>query len=121
MANRWMWAAFSMGAALAGCSGGAEGGDCTALVDGTWTFGGEAMAMDMVAAVTMDVEGCTFAITDWTMTMGSVPTGGTVAGDQVTLAGDDAYWATCTGTVAEDGRSADGACDDGYFFSMAAN
>ncbi|MEQ1501322.1 MAG: hypothetical protein ABMB14_03785 [Myxococcota bacterium] len=108
-----------LGVALAACSGGTGGApECTALVDGEWVFDGAALGMAMSAIVSMDVDGCTFAIADWTMEMGSIPSGGVVDGDAITLDGDDLYWASCVGTVGADGKSAEGACDDGADFVM---
>lgn len=108
-----------IGLLLAGCSGGEpKGGDCTTLMDGDWTFDGSSVGMAMGVAVAMDAEGCSFTLADWTMDMGSVPTGGTIEGDQVTLAGDDP-WPTCTGTVNAEGDSAEGGCDDGTTWMMS--
>lgn len=110
-----------LAAVATGCAGGDGGGECTSLVDGAWTLGGDALGMEMGATVTMDVAGCTFTISDWSMEMGSLPSGGSVSGAEVTLTGDDDYWATCTGTVSDDGTSVEGACDDGSAFSMAVD
>lgn len=114
-------------ALAAGCSGG-DGGTtddggtegCTALQEGTWTMDGAAGGgMAMEATLTLDTDGCSFTFTDWNMSMGNLPAGGTVAGDQVTLSGD-AYFETCTGTANADGSEVTGVCaDDGAGFSMS--
>lgn len=110
---------FVLGFALAGCSGGS--GECTALEDGEWAFDGAAIGMAMGGTVTMDVDGCTFEISEWTMAMSDLPTGGEVVGDEVTLTGEDAYWSTCTGKVDSAGKAVSGACaDDDAEFTMTA-
>jgi hypothetical protein len=110
----------ALAAGLVACSGGAKG-DCTQLVDGEWTFDGTALGMPMGAIVTVDAAGCSFAVAEWTMEMATLPGGGTVDGDEITLSGDDAYWSSCTGTVNAAGDAADGICDeDGGTWSMTA-
>lgn len=96
------------------------GAACTELTSGTWTADGLAFGMAMGVVLEMDVAGCSFTLTDWSMSMGGdLPESGTVDGDQVTLAGPTSYWASCTGTAAADGTSIDGTCaDDGYAFSF---
>ncbi len=100
-------------AVLVGCTG--EAGDCTALTDGTWTLDGTAIGMAMTATVTMDVEGCSFTFSEWSMAM-VVPDGGVIDGATVTLTGDG--FDDCTGEVAEDG-TVEGACGDGGTFTMS--
>lgn len=99
------------------------GDECTALVDGDWTASGSAFGMAMGMTVAMDVEGCTFTIDDWSMAMGSLPDAGQVNMDEVGLSSaDDSYWATCTGTVNEDGTEASGVCSgDGGAWSLIAD
>ena len=110
---------FVLGLALAGCNGG--GGDCTALEDGEWTFDGAAIGMLMGGTVTMDVAGCSFEISEWSMAMSDLPTGGEVVGDEVTLTGDSDYWASCTGKVNDEGTEVSGTCsEDDAAFTMAA-
>jgi hypothetical protein len=114
----WRGAWFAVAFAALGCQGGNEE-ECTPVVEGAYTFDGTSMGMAMGAAVTVDASGCAFSIVEWTMPMASLPSGGTVAGDEVALSGDDAYWSTCTGTIDPSGESADGVCDeDGSTWSM---
>jgi hypothetical protein len=106
---------------LAGCTGeettDTDGTDtdvalaCTALQSGAWTGAGAAFGMSMGVTLTADNDACTFTLTDWSMDMGD-PDAGTVAGDQVTLSGPDAYWSTCAGTVNSDGTAIEGICTD---------
>lgn len=111
-------AVFALACALAGCGGGS--GDCTALEDGEWTFEGAAIGMSMSGIVGMDVTGCTFDITEWSMAMSDLPTGGEVVGDEVTLAGDS-YWSGCTGKVNAEGTEVSGTCaEDDAAFTMTA-
>lgn len=110
---------FAIVLCLAACDG-ATPESCTALSDGEWTFDGPAMGMAMGATVSMDAEQCEFTFSGWSMEMSSLPIGGTVDGTTVTLDGD-AHWSSCTGTVADDGASAEGTCaDDGSGFTMLA-
>jgi hypothetical protein len=109
-------------ALVSACDAGGKG-ECTALVDGPWTVTGDGFGMGdapMQATVTMDVEGCTFAFSDWSMAMSSLPSGGTVDGDEVTLTGDDQFWASCVGTVDEAGASVSGACEGGDAIEMSS-
>jgi hypothetical protein len=113
VAFRWGIAA----ALAAGCAG--EEAPCVALVDGDWVLdspgegSGAPFGTPVGAVLTMDPEGCTFAL-DWNMGV-SLPSGGAIDGDELTLAGDDEGWATCVGDVAADGASVDGSCDSGAF------
>ena len=110
---------FALACALAGCGGGS--GDCTALEDGEWTFDGAAIGMTMGGTVKMDVTGCTFAISEWSMAMSDLPTGGEVVGDEVTLTGESDYWSGCTGKVNADGTEVSGTCaEDDAAFAMTA-
>ena len=104
--------------ALGGCGGGS--GECTALEDGEWTFDGSAIGMTMGGVVQMDVEGCSFEISEWSMAMSDLPTGGEIVGDEVTLTGEDDYWASCVGKIDAEGKSVSGTCaDDDADFTMA--
>jgi hypothetical protein len=109
---------FVLGLALAGCNGG--GGDCTALADGEWTFDGAAIGMLMGGSIQMDVAACSFEISEWSMAMSHLPSGGEVVGDEITLSGEEAYWTSCTGKVEREGTAASGVCaDDDAEFTMA--
>jgi hypothetical protein len=102
----------------AGCSGGEGSGVCTPLSSGAWTIDGPAMGMPMGATLTMDVEGCEFTFTEWSMEMLSLPIGGTVDAAAVQLDGD-AHWSSCAGAVNAEGTEASGTCeDDGTDFTM---
>jgi hypothetical protein len=109
---------FALGFALSGCGGGSD--TCTSLEDGGWTFDGAAIGMTMGGTVEMDVTNCLFAISEWSMEMSDLPSGGEVEGDTVTLSGDAPYWASCTGKVNTDGTEVSGNCDDGAAFTMSA-
>ncbi len=91
------------------------GGDtCVALTSGPWTFSGEAFGMGdatMGGDVTFDAEACTFTISNWSMTMDDLPTGGALDGDSVQLDGLSSRWRTCTGT-APDEDNASGTCSE---------
>jgi hypothetical protein len=103
---------------VAGCGNSGGGDTCTPLEAGEWTIDGPAMGMAMGATVEMDVEACEFTFSDWSMEMGSLPIGGALDGTALTLDGD-AHWSSCAGTVADDGASAEGVCDDdGSAFTM---
>jgi hypothetical protein len=92
---------------------------CVTLVDGAWYGAGSAFGMRMGVTLTMDVDQCSFTLTDWSMDMGPIADAGTIDGDEVTLSGPNDYWATCVGTAAEDGESVDGACSaDGAAFNL---
>lgn len=94
---------------------------CQTLTDGTWTGSGAAFGMAMDVTLTLDGAACSFTLTDWDMVMGSLPDGGTIAEDTVTLAGTDAYWSTCVGE-ATGGTVIDGVCEeDGAAFSFELN
>jgi hypothetical protein len=75
--------------------------------------------MPMTGSVTMDVDKCSFTIGEWNMAMNSLPTGGTIDGDQVSFDGDE-FWQACTGTVSSDGMAVTGACQDGSELTMTA-
>lgn len=104
---RWILAAL----ATAGCAGSDD--PCVALVDGDWVLDGPVFGTPVGAVLTMDVDGCTFTL-DWNMGV-SLPSGGAVDGDQLTLVGDDEAWSSCVGTVADGGASVEGTCDAGVF------
>lgn len=94
---------------------------CQALTNGAWVGSGAAFGMAMGVTLTLDSDTCAFTLTDWDMVMGSLPDGGTVDGDTVTLSGDDAYWSTCVGE-ATGGTTIDGVCsEDGAAFTLALN
>jgi hypothetical protein len=110
---RWMMLAV---AGLAGCSGGKDGeepGECEPMTAGSWTMDGSCLGMAMPAVLTLEEDGCSFTLGEWTMAM-AVPSGGTVSGDQVTLTGDG--WTECTGTLA--GDAVEGTCPDGCGFTL---
>ena len=89
---------------------------CTELTSGDWVGSGAAFGMSMGVELEMDAEGCTFELNNWSMNMG-LPDGGTVDGDQVTLAGTS-YWESCVGTADSEGEVS-GVCDnDGAAFSL---
>lgn len=100
---------------------GEEEAACVALQDGDWSVQGPAFGMRMGMVVTMDVESCSFTITDWSMQMGSMPDGGTVEGSTVTLgSATDTYWGSCAGDMDADGTEANGQCaDDAAGWSMS--
>jgi hypothetical protein len=111
-----MFRSFVAMVVLAGCGG---GGECTALVDGPWTFDGAAGGgMEMTGEITMDADACKFTIGAWEMEMTNTPSGGSIEGDQLTLEGDDIP-EDCVGTVNADGTAVTGACADGSAFSMS--
>ena len=90
---------------------------CTELTSGDWVGSGAAFGMSMGVELEMDAEGCTFELNNWSMNMGSLPDGGTVDGDQVTLAGDS-YWESCVGTADSVGEVSGVCDDDGAAFSL---
>ena len=90
---------------------------CTALSEGRWTGDGPAFGMEMGATLTLDVSGCSFTFSDWSMAM-DVPAGGTVAGDEVTLNGS-AYWESCSGTATSSDAFTVVCADDGASLEMA--
>jgi hypothetical protein len=89
---------------------------CVVLADGRWEGDGPAFGMTMTGTLTMDVAGCTFAFSDWSMAM-SVPDGGIVVGDTVTFTGAMG-WDSCEGQVNPDGTGMAGDCDFGAFTMM---
>jgi hypothetical protein len=96
------------------CAGGEEEpGSCDPVKDGPWTMGGSCLGMDMPGTLTLEEDGCSFTLGDWTMAM-DVPTGGTVSGSEVTLTGSG--WEECTGTLA--GDAIEGSCPDGCAFTL---
>jgi hypothetical protein len=100
-----------------GCSGGkdeGEPGDCDALTEGAWTLDGSCIGMPMPHTLTLEEDGCSFTLGEWTMPM-TVPTGGTVSGAELTLDWPDQD--ACTGTLT-DGTSVEGTCADGCGFTM---
>lgn len=101
---------------LTACSGSS---DCVALADGTWVVDGTAFGMEMTGVLEMNVDRCSFTIGEWDMQMASMPTGGTIDGDQVAFDGDN-FWQSCSGTVNADGTGITGACEDGSDLTMSA-
>lgn len=81
---------------------------CTAPSEGGWSMNGSCFGMLMTGTLTVESDGCSFTFSDWDMPM-SVPDGGTVDGDDVTL--DWPGLDGCTGTT--DGTSMEGSCGDG--------
>jgi len=102
-----------VGLVAAGCGN----HDFVALTDGDWDAAGDAFGMEMSGVLTMDEGSCRFTLDDWSMEMLSLPAGGKVDGDQVTFEGDS-FWRSCTGTVAADGASVSGSCQDGDDVSL---
>ncbi len=116
---------------LAACSGGGDsatddtslhGGDtCTLLTSGNWTLTGDAFRMGdtpMTADVAFNADDCSFAFSNWSMSMDDLPAGGVVDAAAVQLDGINPRWRTCTGT-ATDESTASGTCsDDGTDWSM---
>jgi len=91
---------------------------CVALTSGRWEGSGPAFGMAMGVDLTMDEADCSFTLTNWSMDMGPIADAGTVDGEEVTLAGPDDYWSSCTGTV-EDAGSVSGVCtEDGAAFEL---
>lgn len=103
---------------MMGCAGGAD--ECVALADGAWVVDGTAFGMEMSGVLTMDVDRCSFTLGDWDMQMASMPTGGTIEGDQVSFDGDN-FWQSCTGTATADGTEITGACEDGSDLTMSSD
>lgn len=85
---------------------------CVLLVDGTWDADGPAIGMPMTGTLTMNPAKCIFTLSDWNMAM-SMPMGGMVDGDQITLAGQG--WSTCTATAQADGMHFEGTCGSQAF------
>jgi hypothetical protein len=104
-------------AAIGGCGGDkGEPGSCEPVTAGTWTMGGSCLGMSMPTTLSVDADGCSFTLGDWTMAM-DVPEGGTVTDSEVTLSGSG--WDDCTGTLA--GDSIEGTCADGCSFTLEAS
>ncbi len=94
---------------------------CQALTEGVWVADGAAFGMAMGVTLTLDASTCAFTLTNWSMIMGTLPDGGTIDGDTVTLTGSDPYWTTCSGE-AVGGTAIDGVCsDDGAAFTLELN
>lgn len=91
---------------------------CDPIQDGKWMASGTAFGMEMSAQLQSDIATCSFKLTNWDMQM-DVPSGGTIAGDQVTLAGGKS-WSTCVGTLTG-GTEIQGTCGDGSTFMMQTN
>jgi hypothetical protein len=87
------------------------------MQEGGWDLTGSAFGMNMSGTLTLDATGCAFTFSDWNMGM-SVPAGGTVSGDQITLTGSG--WESCVLTAAS-GIDASGVCsDNGASVNMVA-
>jgi hypothetical protein len=82
---------------------------CAILDDGLYEVLGSCFGHTMTVDLAMDDSACSFTLDDWSMVMGQIPSGGTVAGDEVTLSG----WSLegCVGTA--DGGTLSGVCDGG--------
>jgi hypothetical protein len=73
--------------------------------------------MQMTADLAFDLPTCHFGLSNWSMQMGDLPTGGTVAADQVTMTGSN-YWQSCVGTLVG-GNQITGTCSqDGADFQL---
>jgi len=83
--------------------------DCTTLLDSNWGFMGDNFGGQAQAELIWDGS-CTFTLQGWQPPQGSYPTGGAVAGDQVTLDGAEPVWGTCTGTAEVAGDRVQGMC-----------
>ena len=89
---------------------------CNARTSGRWTADGACFGMPMKVDLAWDQGFCTFTLDNWDMEMGPMPTGGTLDGSSVTLAGSGS-WPTCTGTAT--GDSLAGTCEGGCGWSLA--
>jgi len=97
---------------VAGCDSEPTGPSCVALTDGPWILNGTSIGHDMFGTLVFDEATCSFTFSDWSMAM-DIATGGTIDGDTVTFAGDEAErdWTLCEGPVAGE-TSAEAQCDD---------
>jgi len=93
---------------------------CDPITDGRWTVDGPAFGMEMEVDLVSDYALCTFDLGNWSMQMGPMPEGGTIAADIITFDGN-AYWQTCSGTLTG-GTEITGVCTgDGANFLMRRN
>jgi len=76
-----------------------QGDDCAQLSIGRWSANGAAFGMQMDVDLAFNATACSFALSNWSMQHGSLPTGGQVVGSTVSLAGAKALWQTCAGVV----------------------
>lgn len=91
---------------------------CNVLEDGQYDATGPGFGMPMTVWITFDLETCRGELYDWNMAHGQ-PTFLTIDEDEVQLGGSThpesvsaAYWASCVGTLAEDGRRVEGRCTE---------